>query len=297
MSNDILERRYRALLRSYPADYRHERNDELLEILVGDTPPTRRWPEWRQAIALVRGGLKVRAGSAADRPTAVLLWQGMQLAAIAVLALGVLIGLDDLIESFQFGGLDDPLHMLRVHGPNLVLSAAALVTLVLGRQRLAAGLVVAAIVVQTAADQVMFANGLPQWWAPVVAAPLVIAGLRRPADVPLPDRGNAVLVTLAVLALHFMPVGRLMLVNPVQQGMAALVVVAVLGVFLWAASADQRMLIAAAPTFALDALHQITVDPSSMTSFYPSLALPSLIVGAAMIATAVVATRRRQARA
>jgi len=31
MSSDVLEKRYRMLLRAYPADYRRERADELIE--------------------------------------------------------------------------------------------------------------------------------------------------------------------------------------------------------------------------------------------------------------------------
>ncbi|GLW27382.1 hypothetical protein [Actinoplanes regularis] len=294
MSNDILERRYRTLLRSYPAAYRHDRHDELLEILVSDVSPARRWPEWRQAVALIRGGLRVRAGGAAARPTAVLLWQGMQLAALAVLALGALIGLDDLAEAVQFGGLGTP---LRAHGPLLVLTSAAFLAVLLDRRRLAAVLVVAAIVVPTAVSQYLFANSMPQWWAPVVAAPLVIAGLRRPADVPPAERGNAVLVTLGVLVLHLLPVDRLMLVDPVRQVLAAGVVVLAMGAFLWVASADQRMLLAAAPTFALETLYRGMTDTRSLLSFYPSVGLPSLIAGVVLAAIAVVATRRRQARA
>ncbi|OJF10203.1 hypothetical protein [Couchioplanes caeruleus] len=297
MSNDILERRYRALLRSYPAGYRRERTDELLEILVSDVSATRRWPEWRQAVALVRGGLRVRAGSTAERPTAVLFWQGMQLAAMAVLALGALIGLDDAVEPLELGGLDSLPAVLVDHGPNLLLILAALAALILGRQGPAAGLVVAAIVVPTAVSVHLFANSLPQWWAPVVAASLVIAGLRRPADVPPVERGNAVVVTLGVLVLHLMPVGRLTMVDPVQRSLAAIAVVAVMAAFLWVASADQRMLLAAAPTFLLVTLHQVTTDPASMMSFYPAEGLPSVIVGVAMVAAATVATWRRHARA
>ncbi|MEE3920452.1 hypothetical protein V2I01_26315 [Micromonospora sp. BRA006-A] len=53
---------------------------------------------------LVRGGLRVYGGSTAGRPTAVLFWQGLHLGALAVLALGVLIGLDDIVEALQHGG-------------------------------------------------------------------------------------------------------------------------------------------------------------------------------------------------
>jgi len=44
MSSDVLEKRYRTLLRAYPAEYRRERADELIDTLLGDEPTTRRWP-------------------------------------------------------------------------------------------------------------------------------------------------------------------------------------------------------------------------------------------------------------
>jgi len=83
MSSDVLEKRYRTLLRAYPADYRRERADELIDTLLGDEPTTRRWPTLRQAAALIRGGLRVHSGSTAARPTAVLVWQGIHLGAMA----------------------------------------------------------------------------------------------------------------------------------------------------------------------------------------------------------------------
>ncbi|GAA4605273.1 hypothetical protein BJY16_005323 [Actinoplanes octamycinicus] len=291
MSADILERRYRALLRSYPADYRRERADELLDVLVTDDAGTRRWPELRQAVALIRGGLRVRAGSAANRPTVFLAWQGVQLAALAVLALGVLIATDDLVEGFQFGGFDAPLLVLKDLGPNLILSFAALVALVLGRQRLAIGLIVAAVVVQTALSQYLYLNGLPQWWAPVVALPLVVAGRWRPADVPQLERGNAALVTAGVVALHLVPIGGLQMVDPAQRALAVIAAVLAGAVFLWFATADQRLLIAAAPTFALTTLHELMVGGGSLGQ-----TLPFLAVGVALVICAVVLSRRRAAR-
>ncbi|GAA4933718.1 hypothetical protein [Actinoplanes utahensis] len=290
MTDDILERRYRALLRSYPAGYRDERADELLEILLADSG--RRWPEPRQALALVRGGLRVRAGSASPRPGLVLLWQGLQLAAVAVLALGVLVGIDDLVEAFQFGGLDAPLLVLQDLGPNVFFNAAALAALFLGRQRLAVGFAVAAIVVQTAISQYLFANGMPQWWAPVLALPLLIIGLRRPARVAPLERGNTALVTVGVLALHLIPVGEFWRVDPVVRITALVVTVAAVAVFLWFATADQRLLIAAAPTFLLDPLHRAMTGSLDALQTWPSVA-----AGVALVAFAVLLASRRRARA
>lgn len=55
-----LERRCRLLLRVYPAWYRRERAGEMLDTLLEVSPPGRRWPSFRDAQALITGGLRVR---------------------------------------------------------------------------------------------------------------------------------------------------------------------------------------------------------------------------------------------
>jgi hypothetical protein len=55
-----LERRCRWLLHAYPAWYRRERAGEMLGTLLEASPPGRRWPSFRDARALVVGGLRVR---------------------------------------------------------------------------------------------------------------------------------------------------------------------------------------------------------------------------------------------
>jgi hypothetical protein len=57
-----LERRCRLLLRAYPAWYRRKRSEEILGTLLEASPPGRRWPSFRDARALVIGGLRVRGG-------------------------------------------------------------------------------------------------------------------------------------------------------------------------------------------------------------------------------------------
>ena len=294
MSSEVLEKRYRMLLRAYPAGYRRERADELIDTLIGDEPPTRRWPSIRQAASLIRGALQVHGGSTAARPTAVLLWQGIHLGAMAVLALGALIGLDDLVEAFQFGGLSNPLAVLRDQGIHAVMVSAALVALVAGRTRTAAVLVVAAAVVPTVISPYLFLNSLPQWWAPVVATPLIMVGLRRPADVPPAPRANAVLVTAGILALHLIPAEGFRMVDMSSQIVAATMVIAGAAAFLWVATADQRLLIAVAPTLLLGTLYQLgNAGPTGELLHRPD-ALPSLVVAVLMAVGAVVSTRLRQ---
>ncbi|MEU7804970.1 MULTISPECIES: hypothetical protein [unclassified Micromonospora] len=282
------------LLRAYPADYRRERADELIDTLIGDEPTTRRWPSLRQAASLIRGALRVHGGSTAPRPTAVLFWQGIHLGAMAVLALGVLIGLDDIIEAFQFGGLSDPLTVVKNQGIHEIVLIAALVALVAGRARTAAALAVAAAVVPTVISTYLFSNGLPQWWAPIVAAPLIILGLRRPADVPPAPRANAVLVTAGLLALHLIPAGGFRMVDPGVRAAAAAMVIVGVAAFLWVATADQRLLIAVVPTLLLGTLYQL--DNSGLTGelLRRPDALPSLVVAVLMAVVAVVSTRLRQ---
>jgi hypothetical protein len=55
-----LERRCRWLLRTYPAWYRRDRGGEMLGTLLEASPPGARWPSFRDALALVIGGLRVR---------------------------------------------------------------------------------------------------------------------------------------------------------------------------------------------------------------------------------------------
>jgi hypothetical protein len=55
-----LERRCRWLLLAYPAWYRRERSEEMLDTLLEASPPGRKWPSVRDARALVTVGLRVR---------------------------------------------------------------------------------------------------------------------------------------------------------------------------------------------------------------------------------------------
>ncbi len=57
-----LERAYRWLLYAYPAWYRRERGDEMLDTLLAAAPHGRTWLSLRDSVALILGGLRVRAG-------------------------------------------------------------------------------------------------------------------------------------------------------------------------------------------------------------------------------------------
>jgi hypothetical protein len=55
-----LERHSRLLLRAYPAWYRRERAEEMLGTLLEDSPAGHSWPSFRDARALIIGGLRAR---------------------------------------------------------------------------------------------------------------------------------------------------------------------------------------------------------------------------------------------
>jgi hypothetical protein len=56
-----LELAYRRLLLAYPADYRHERGDELVSTLLASAPPGRRRPTIAEAFDLLYHGIRTRA--------------------------------------------------------------------------------------------------------------------------------------------------------------------------------------------------------------------------------------------
>jgi hypothetical protein len=62
---------YRRLLRAYPAWYRRERGEEILDTLLAAAPRGRTWPSLRDSRALILGGLRVRAGQDRRLTTAV----------------------------------------------------------------------------------------------------------------------------------------------------------------------------------------------------------------------------------
>jgi hypothetical protein len=74
-----LERRARALMRAYPAEYRHDRAEEIIDTLLEATPRGLACPSARDSWSLIAGGLRARAvrnraqGAAASLRLALLL--------------------------------------------------------------------------------------------------------------------------------------------------------------------------------------------------------------------------------
>ncbi|MEV0722008.1 hypothetical protein AB0I37_04415 [Micromonospora purpureochromogenes] len=65
-TGDPLARRYRRLLCCYPRAYRRERGDELVGLLLDTAPPGRTTPRLREAVDLIRNGMRCRLGRPAS---------------------------------------------------------------------------------------------------------------------------------------------------------------------------------------------------------------------------------------
>jgi hypothetical protein len=84
--NPRVERRYRALLRAYPPQYRAEHGEEIMDTLAQATPAERSWPVWREARALLVGGLRLRALTAGDNSSRGLVLDGLHIGATLLVA-------------------------------------------------------------------------------------------------------------------------------------------------------------------------------------------------------------------
>ncbi|MFI6817373.1 hypothetical protein ACIBG7_33595 [Nonomuraea sp. NPDC050328] len=77
-----LERRYRAMLRFYPADYRDAHGDELLDVLLETAEPGRTLPAARECAGLVVGGVQARVrANTRTNPW----WDGLHLGLTAIM--------------------------------------------------------------------------------------------------------------------------------------------------------------------------------------------------------------------
>jgi len=194
-----LERRYRLLLVAYPAAYRRRHGDELLDVLLASSRPGTRWPEPRQTLALVRGGLRARRGFTA---VAQRWWRVADLTALALTAYALVIVAGQMRRSYRdflHGAGLAPWFAQEVVTAGLLLLLLSAV--VAGYRRTAAGLGVATGVVPA----LMSAHGLPDsvddrdWWAPVIVAVLfgtLLLSIGRPHD---GSAGRRLRLTLGLL--------------------------------------------------------------------------------------------------
>jgi len=96
-----LERRYRRLLRAYPARYRRERGQEILSTLLEGTSQDRRWPTMRDGRALLAGGMRVRCGLNQRLPMAAHLRMAALLGVTLMLLWLAAFDTDDLIRFWR----------------------------------------------------------------------------------------------------------------------------------------------------------------------------------------------------
>lgn len=84
--NADLERRYRWLLRAYPAAYRHDHEQEILTTLGESSRLGQCWPAPREAWALIAAGIRGRALAAGDGRSGGLVMDGIHLGATLLVA-------------------------------------------------------------------------------------------------------------------------------------------------------------------------------------------------------------------
>ncbi|MDQ1359518.1 MAG: hypothetical protein QOF20_572 [Acidimicrobiaceae bacterium] len=76
------EQRCRVLLKAFPDQYRTERGDEIVGVLLDTGRAEQRWPSLRTAADLVAGGLRVRARLTSQGRSSVAVIDGLRLAAL-----------------------------------------------------------------------------------------------------------------------------------------------------------------------------------------------------------------------
>lgn len=180
----LLQRRYAALLRFYPADYRRGRSDEMLATLIECAAPGQRRPTWRETAALVLGGLRARAGTDLRRTPQQLLLSAAKMTVLALLGYAAAQTVGHLLRpalgmsDVDLGGADS----LLVHfGPDvLVLSLylGAIGAVAAGRYLRGAMLALAAFLPATllfAAWPVAAQLPYGEFWPVPVAVPLALA--------------------------------------------------------------------------------------------------------------------------
>jgi hypothetical protein len=76
------EQRCRVLLKAFPEEYRTERGDEIVAVLLDASRSEQRWPTLRTAADLVAAGLRVRARLTSQGRASVAVIDGLRLAAL-----------------------------------------------------------------------------------------------------------------------------------------------------------------------------------------------------------------------
>lgn len=273
-----LERRYRFLLRAYPASYRRDRGEEIIGTLLQAVPSGRNHPGWRDAWALLLGGLRVHAAQNQRLSTPA----NLRLAAMLTLAIvGAIIATSRVADVVRYESRSWPMR----HFFRLALGSPASLLF-------SAGLALAAIVL------IWF---VPRFVAAALLLSAAVVGLHQRGPVGL--ESAAVLLLLATLTAA----GRerpprswlwLVAILPAYQLLVAALparsVAPYVGPPLWLALLVLVMLwtvVDARPAIAAALLVGFLAIPGSDTSFQHS----AYLAGAVVLAALAIVRLRRQA--
>lgn len=180
MSAD-LERRYARLLGAYPAGYRHEHQAEILATLLDSARPGQRHPSFREATALVLGGLRTRARLAARQSLWSLWAEGLRLGVLLLLVSVTASAVSATWLLTEFVGT-----WIAAKASGWVVGAAAALALVaVARGSFRGGLVLLVVAIAAGWSS---PPTQPELLALVVAAAILLVLLRRP---PVPSRRRA----------------------------------------------------------------------------------------------------------
>lgn len=134
------ERRCRLLLKAFPADYRSERADEIVGVLLDTSRPGQRWPSLRTVADLVSAGIRVRGKLATQGRASVAVIEGMRMAALVGLCVQAAFSVAMVAHYARDGVLFylvDSGWSTAAHGRLAALWVVAFVLVVAGRPRLA----------------------------------------------------------------------------------------------------------------------------------------------------------------
>jgi hypothetical protein len=286
-----LQRRSRLLLRAYPAAYRRDRGEEIIGTLLEATPEGRRWPQARDARALIAGGVRARAAQNRRRTTAANVRISVLLGAAAFLWMSVAGYLSVSVQYWRLAGIPG---LSQTAGPPVLL-ALLLMTTTLLAWWVTPRIAVRACALAAATAIVFFValNAHLMGQAVVEVMCVVALGVFARRS----ERPGAFWLLLAGLfgAVTFTPrvlIGTAWL-QPVERVLPpALVVFVILASIAWIA-VDARPVIAVATYFALVMLESAVTNAAAGQGLY--LPFPFVLIVAVVAASALWLLRRQSA--
>ena len=214
---DVLEARYRRILRLLPPSYREQRGEEILSTLLDAAGEGKRWPSVAQVTSLASLAMRLRVGEAGNTPRAIAAGEVLRRTALAgLLGMGLWQATAGIVKlvTVLYGTISFPyllentwtwpltLHFVQPFG-----YLGAFAALVSGRRRLGRFLGVAQVVV-VAAPEFLLGRNLPSAEATALSATAVVIALatglgfhRGAAPLPTPGRWFAAAGWLAGFVL------------------------------------------------------------------------------------------------